>query len=130
MIDFKEFAKVMLDGWCAANNDPEQSLESHYNRILHNENDAEIMSLAGHWADDLLSLFGTSSHIRLCMEVIDGKWTVQNVPPPPGDNFYWSHGSFIFQTTSDATDLYSRGLNPELWDDSKLCYLEKEWERG
>lgn len=105
MIDFKELARIILQGWCDRNNTAEserQQMEDYYRPLVNgNEDNARIVALFGEWANDLMSIFGSAPHIRLTIEVSeDGKWTVEDVPnlviqpDTTPDDYYWSCGEY------------------------------------
>lgn len=120
-MDFKELARLILQGWCAANNtaeDERQNYEDYYRPLVEHEADAHLLALFGHWSNDLLSIFGTAPHIRLCIEVSDdGKWTVRDVPDPviadgrKLEDYYWSCGGYK-------------------WDGDKMVWETGSWQLG
>lgn len=120
MIDFKELARLILQGWCDNNNtaeDERRPLEEYYADLVTTTDDACILALFGHWCNDLLSIFGTAPHIRLTTEIsADGKWTVQDVPDP------------VIQEGTDPKDYYWSSSTYE-WDEAKQDMVPRpgEW---
>lgn len=102
MIDFKELARLILQGWCDSNNNSadEQQLEHYYEQLTPNKEDAHTLALFGHWSNDLMSIYGSAPHIRLTVEVVDGKWLIEDVPDPviqdgcTLEDYYWSCGTY------------------------------------
>lgn len=113
MIDFKELARLILQGWCDSNNTPEderQPLEHYYEQLTPIKEDAHVLALFGHWGNDLMSIYGTAPHIRLTTEIsADRKWSVRDVPDPviaegtTLDDYYWS--SSTFEWDADKRDM-------------------------
>lgn len=94
-VDFKELARVMIQGWCDQLNDGAESYsEEYYKKLTSNEYDATILAVMGHWGDDLLSIFAEAPHIRLTAHRVDNKWVVVDVPEPPSGDYYWERGGY------------------------------------
>lgn len=101
MIDFKEFARLYLQGWCGALNigdGPDiDDAEMFLPLVGGNADHATIMAmLSTHWQNDLEIVFANSPSIRLTTERNqDGVWEVVDVPEPPlGDgetlkDYHW-----------------------------------------
>lgn len=108
MIDFKEIARVMLEGFAHPHpgEDKALDLEAFYTEKLGDKTAGQILALFGHWSNDLISIFGNSPTIRLALDKdADGKFVVVDVPPPPSDDpdWYWFSGSHDWD--NEAQDL-------------------------
>lgn len=122
----RKFAWVLMQGWADRANAEKEftgtkptkaKTEEHFykNYVVEQADElAFMMTLMGQWTDDLLSLFGTSKHIRLTMELADlethpdnsdfivgGTYVVVNVPDHPlrhePEEWYWSPGAYRWE---------------------------------
>lgn len=115
-VDFKELARLILQGWCDHSNalsqckpgDPPIRVEDAYAKLVDNPADAETLSLFSHWSNDLTSIFGTAAHIRLTLEVVNDRWEVKDVPDPviaagaSLEDYYWSCGTYEWSSDLKA----------------------------
>jgi hypothetical protein len=107
-IDFKELARLILRSSADQSNLPKEEaspdrVEKLYAEVAGNETDGYILSLLTYWANDLVSVFSTAPHIRLTIELVEGKWVVMDVPDPviaPDSelkDYYWVCGTREWQ---------------------------------
>jgi hypothetical protein len=107
-LDFKELARLILQASADVSNlskddNHADRQEQVYAELAGSETDGYILSLLTHWANDLVSVFSTAEHIRLTIELVDGKWVVMDVPDPviaPDkelSDYHWFCGTYEWQ---------------------------------